>query len=156
MDNGTDDGTRALSVLDRHALVMSIWLAIGFVALALLARGFREGGMIFVFGGFGTVIAGFVGHVITNAVTCTRFTSREIALGLVVYALALIGFLLALLVGSEAVLARFVPLSIGFLALAVVVVFYMVTHFGTRGAFRAFDVIRDFGPDADQRRDTGG
>lgn len=154
MENGTDDSSRTWERLDRHSLVMSIWLAIGFVAIALLARGLQTTEAAPVLGAFGIVIAGFVGHVIINAVTGTRFTAREIALGLVIYALGLVGFLLSLLLHSRAVLALFVPLSAGLLVLALAVIFYMVTHFGARGAFRAFDVISDFGPDADRRRDT--
>lgn len=156
MQHSTDDDSRDLAALDRHALVMSTWLAIGFIALALLARGFPAADAAFVYSAFGTIIAGFVGHVIINAVSGTGFTPREVALGLVVYGIGLIGFLLALLLRSDPVLALFVPLSIGFLMLAVVVIFYMVTHFGARGAFRAFDVISDFGPDKVRRRDTSG
>lgn len=156
MMNATDDEPGTWAALDRHALVMSIWLAIGFVAIALLARGFETTEATPVLGAFAVVIAGFVGHVIINAVSHSRFTPRENALGLGVYALGLIGFLLSLLLGGEAIHALFVPLSVGFLVLALVVIFYMVTHFGARGAFRAFDVISDFGPDADRRRDTHG
>ena len=156
MENGTDEGPDAWGRLDRHALVMSIWLAIGFVAVALLARGLQAMEAIPVFGAFTVVITGFVAHVIINAVSHTHFSAREVALGLVVYALGLIGFLLALLLRSEPALALFVPLSIGLLVLAVVAIFYMVTHFGARGAFRAFDVISDFGPDEVWRRDTQG
>jgi hypothetical protein len=156
MENGSDDASGAWARLDRHALVMSIWLALGFVAAALLARGFHTAEPLPVYGAFTVVIAGFVGHVIINAVSRTLFSAREVALGLVVYAVALVGFLLALLLRSEPVLALFVPLSIGLLVLAVVVIFYMVTHFGARGAFRAFDVISDFGPDEVRRRDAQG
>lgn len=147
MQSSPDEAPAEWSVLDRHALVMSIWLAAGFMALALLARGFLATSAPLVVAAFAVVVAGFVGHVIINAVGRTLFTPREVALALVVYGLGLVWFLLSLLLRSDPVRALFVPLSAGFLVLAVVVIFYMVTHFGARGAFRAFDVISDFGPD---------
>lgn len=132
--------------LDRHALVMSIWLSAGFVAVTLFAHGCRELAMLSVIGGFATVLAGFIGHVIINAVSGTTFTPREVALGLVAYSLALLWFMLALLFGLEIAKALFFPLIAGFIALPLAVIFYMVVHFGVRGAFEAFDVIRDFRP----------
>ncbi len=132
--------------LDRHALVMSIWLAAGFVAVALFVHGCSELASLPVIGGFTAVLAGFIGHVIINVVGGTTFTVREVALGLVVYGVALLWFMLALLFGSESVEALFFPLILGFISLPVAVIFYMVVHFGVRGAFDAFDVIRDFRP----------
>ena len=132
------------AALDRHALAMSIWFAVGFVAFSLITHGVLALSPWAVAGGFAAVFAGFVGHVIINAVCRTTFTVREIALGLVVYVLGLVWFLLSMLVGAHAVVALFLPFSVGFLAILVTVVFYMVTHFGVRGAFDAFDVVRSF------------
>jgi hypothetical protein len=39
-----------------------------------------------------------------------------------------------------------VAMSVGFLALFAAVLFYMITHFGVRRVFDAFDVISDFRP----------
>lgn len=151
MQRWPDEGRNAGSgddwaVLDRHALVMAVWLALGFLALSLLARGVLARDPWLVSAGFATVVAGFAAHVIINAVGGTRFTPREVALGLVVYGLGLSWFLLSLLFRNEVALELFVPLSLGFLAVTAAVIFYMLTHFGVRGAFTAFDVIRDFGP----------
>lgn len=132
--------------LDRHALVMSIWLVAGFVAVTLFAHGCRELASMPVIGGFMAVLAGFIGHVIINAVGGTVFTAREVALGLVVYGSALLWFMLALLFDLESAEVLFFPLILGFIVLPVVVIFYMIVHFGVRGAFDAFDVIRDFRP----------
>ena len=156
MQSSPDEAPPEWAALDRHALVMSIWLAAGFVALALLTRGVLAASAGLVIAAFAVVIAGFAGHVIINAVCRTLFTVGEVALALVIYGIGLVWFLLSLLFGSDPVLAVFGPLSIGFVVLAVVVIFYMVTHFGARGAFRAFDVISDFGPDEDRRREAGG
>jgi len=132
--------------LDRHALVMAVWLPLGFVAVALFARGWSVIDPWLIAGGFAVVLAGFVGHVIINAVYRSLFTPRELALGLVIYGVSLIAWLLALPLGSTAASALFAPLGIGYVTVLIVVVFYLVTHFGVRRAFDAFDVIRDFRP----------
>ncbi|MGE0213559.1 MAG: hypothetical protein AB7S41_17865 [Parvibaculaceae bacterium] len=135
-----------MQAIDRHALVMTIWLSFGLVAASLFEYGFGAGGVFFVLAGFVVVLAAFAGHVIVNVVHRTTFTPRELALGLVIYAAALVSFGLATLLAPGFAARNFLPLSLGFLALFAVVVFYMVTHFGVRRVFDAFDVIRDFRP----------
>jgi hypothetical protein len=130
--------------LDRHALVMAVWLALGFVAAMLFGHGFRTGGNYFTIAGFIAIVAGFIGHIIVNAVYATRFSPRELALGLVIYAAALVAFGLATLLAPGFAAKNFLTLSLGLVAVGMVVVFYMITHFGLRGVFDAFDVIGDF------------
>ena len=132
--------------LERHALVMALWLPMGFVALWLFHYGFGAGGAWWIGAGFGTVVVGFVAHVMVNAVLGTGFSGREIALGLVLFGLAVIALILAVLF-DPAFAARFLlPVALGLIGLAAAVVFYMVTRFGTRGAFQRFDIIRDNRP----------
>jgi hypothetical protein len=130
--------------LDRHALVTALWLALGFVAIILFDQGFGGGSTWALAGGFGVVLAAFIGHVIVNAVCETGFTPRELALGLVVFGAGLIAFVLAVLAVPGFGERFFAVMSLGFVVLFVVVVFYMVTHYGVRRVFDAFDVIRDF------------
>lgn len=138
--------------LDRHALVMAIWLAFGFAGIALFSYGLGIGGSRFILAAFGAVLAAFIGHVIVNAVHGTAFTPRELALGLILYAAALIAFGLAILLSPGFAAQYVVPISLGLVAVFGAAVFFMITHFGVREAFEAFDVIRDFrtrprGPD---------
>lgn len=133
--------------LDRHALVMAIWLAFGFVAIVLFHYGTGTGGLPFILAAFGVILAAFVGHIIVNAVYATTFTARELALGLVFYAGALVACGLAALFVPGFGARNVLPLSLGFGAIFVGVTFYMITHFGVRRVFDAFDVIRDFRAD---------
>jgi hypothetical protein len=133
-----------IRALDRHALVMAIWLSGGFVAAALFKFGFGAGGWPFVACGFAVIIAGFIGHIIVNAIFQTFFTPKEIALGLVVYVVALLAFGLAILFSSDFRLAQFLPVSLGLIAVPAAAIFYMITHLGVRRAFESFDVIRQF------------
>ena len=137
---------RDLDVLDRHALVMAVWLPFGLVAAALFHFGFGAGGWPFVAGGFAAVIAAFAGHVIVNVVLGTVFTSKEIALGLTLYTAGLVVFGLVALVSSSFRTAYFLPVSLGFMFTAAAVVLTMITWLGTRNAFASFDVIRRFKP----------
>jgi hypothetical protein len=137
----TDHDLRAL---DRHALVMAIWLAFGFVAAMLFEYGLAAGGWPSIAGGFASVVIAFIGHIIVNTVLGTSFTPKEVALGLVSYLCALVAFGVAVLVSPAFSAANFLAIILGLIALPVVVIFYMVTNFGVLGAFEAFDVIRRF------------
>ncbi len=139
-----DEQEAVVRRLDRHVLVLSFWLPLGFLALTLLTQGLDLTNAWLVAGAFAAILAGFVGHVIVNAVYRSFFTSRELALGLVIYLLALLSFLLALLLGSERIEALFAVIGLGFLILAIGVIAYLVIHLGLRRAFEAFDVISDF------------
>lgn len=133
-----------IEALDRHALVTTVWLSAGLVAATLFHYGLRHDGPWVVGGAFGMIAAGFVGHVIVNAVLGTRFTPREVALGLGLYAGALIAFGIATLANPHFAARAFLPVSAGFLVLFIVVVFTMIVQSGVRGAFDSFDVIRTF------------
>lgn len=133
-----------IEALDRHALVMSIWLSLGFVAATLFGYGFGNGGTLAIVAAFGAVLAAFAGHIIVNTIYATMFTRRELALGLVLYAAALMAFALAALFSPGFASSNFLPLGLGFVAIPAAVIFYLITHLGARRAFDAFDVISDF------------
>jgi hypothetical protein len=133
-----------MRALDRHALATSIWLSCGFVAIACFHYGFGAGGVPFVACGFIVILAGFLAHIIVNAVYDAYFTSRELALGLVAYAAALVGFGGALLISDDFAQRQFLPVSLGLITVPAVVLFYMIVHFGVRRTFESFDVIRRF------------
>lgn len=129
--------------LDRHALVVAVWLAAGAVAAVLFHRGFGAGGLLWLAGGFAALLAGFAGHVIVNAVLGTNFTPRELALGLVAMLVALLGLMLATLLVDGFSERFFLPVTAGIVSLVAAVVLTLVTRFGPRRAFEVFDVIRD-------------
>jgi hypothetical protein len=124
---------------------MAVWLPLALVAAAAFHCGFGAGGWPFIATGFGALIAAFAGHVIINVTLGTLFTPREVALGLIVYCAGLFAFGLATL-ASPALRASALPVSLGFLGTATVVIATMVIWLGLRGAFDSFDVIRRFKP----------
>ena len=136
----------ALDALDRHALVIAVWLPLLLVAAAVFHYGFGAGGWPFITAGFAVLIAAFAGHVIVNVALGTQFTPKEVALGLVVYCAGLLAAGFATLVSMVFRSHYALPVSLGFLGTATVVIFTMILWLGLRGAFDSFDVIRRFKP----------
>jgi hypothetical protein len=135
---------RELEALDRHALILAIWLPLILVAATAFHYGFAAGGWPFIGVGFVVLLTAFIGHVIVNIVFGTQFTPREVALGLVVYGVSVLGFVLAMLLSSSFESLYAVPVSLGLLGMASAIVIAMILWLGLRGAFESFDVIRRF------------
>ena len=136
--------TRELDALDRHALVMAVWLPLVLVAAAAFHYGFAAGGWPFIGAGFAVLIAAFVGHVVINVILGTRFTPREVALGLLIYCAGVLAFGFAILLSSSFQSLYVLPVSVGLLCMAAIIVITMILWLGLRGAFESFDVIRRF------------
>lgn len=137
--------------LDRHALVMTIWLPAGFVAAVLGHHGFLNQDGWWVLAAFGPILSGFVCHIIANAVLGTDFTVREVAVGLVLLAAALLALGLCILLVDGFADRFLLPLAGGMALLVAAVAFYMITRYGVRNAFDRFDAMRDFNPRATSR-----
>lgn len=136
----------SLARLDRHALVMALWLPTGIVASILLHHGFTTAGPWWVAGGFAALVAGFAGHVIVNAALGTGFGPREVGVALVLYLVASVALAVALILVDGFFKVFFLPIAAGLAGLACVVVFCMLTRHGTRAAFAKFDIVRDNNP----------
>ncbi len=136
--------TRELDALDRHALVMAVWLPLVLTAAAAFHYGFAAGGWPFIGAGFAVLIAAFVGHVVINVILGTRFTPREVALGLLIYCAGLLAFGFAILLSSSFQSLYVLPVSVGLLCMVAIIVITMILWLGLRGAFESFDVIRRF------------
>lgn len=133
-----------IEALDRHALVMTVWLAAGLVAATLFHYGLGRGSSPFLLAAFAVIVAAFAGHVIVNVTHRTTFSPREVALGLVLYGVALATFGIVTLFRPRLAAHIFLPVGGGFLLVFAAVVFTMIVWSGVRGAFDSFDVIRTF------------
>ncbi|WP_420394512.1 hypothetical protein [Acuticoccus sp.] len=136
----------AQAAFDRHILVTQLWFAFGFVALTLWALGYAGGEDVprvpFILAGFTVVVLGFAVHVLVNVATGIAFSSRELILGLVLYAGALIAFALTTLTVPSFRDEAFAPTFVGLAAMFVAVLSSLVIAFGLRRTFAAFDAIR--------------
>jgi hypothetical protein len=138
--------TRELDALDRHALVMAVWLPLVLVAATAFHYGFYANAWPFVAAGFAILIAAFAGHVIVNVILGTAFTVREVALGLVVYCAAVLAVGLAMLLSPGFRTEFALTANLGLVGTAAAIILTMILWLGPRGAFDAFDVIRRFKP----------
>jgi hypothetical protein len=132
-------------VADRHALVMAIWLTGGMVAAVFVHYGLSSGRTMPIYLAGGALLAAFIAHVIVNAAYETTFTARELALALLLYGVALLAFALAALLEPAFRSVYFQPVGVTLIVVGAVMLFYMVTHYGVRGVFESFDVVRDAG-----------
>ena len=135
-----------IQVLDRHALVATLWLPSGLMAITLFHYGTGAGGAPFILAGFAMILLAFIGHVIVNAALRSHFTAREKVLGLALYGASAVAFGFATLLSPDFRANAFVPASAGLLLIFAGIVFYMVAHFGLRRSFDNFNVIRKFRP----------
>jgi hypothetical protein len=147
---------KAMQALDRHALVVTIWGTTALIAGTLFHYGLGDGGFIFMLAAFAAVIGAFIGHVIVSIALRVDFTARELALGLVLYATALIAFGAAVIISPAFATRAFLPGSVGFLAVFAAFVFYVIANLGVGGAFAAFDAIRSFSARDQRDGDRGG
>ena len=122
---------------------MAIWLTGGFVTAVLVHYGLSSGRSVPIYFAGGAVLLGFLARVIANAVYETPFTRRELTLALFLYGLALLAFALASLLEPVFRAQFFLPFGLVLIAIGAAVLFYMVTHYGMRGVFDSFNVVRD-------------
>jgi hypothetical protein len=132
--------------IDRHALVSATWIACGFVAVTLIHYGLRSGGPVWILSGFVAALAGFVAHIIANAVLGTDFSPREVAVGLVAVGCAVVATGISALLTSGPSVGRLFALAGGLAGLSAAAIAYMVIRYGIRDAFEKFNVVRNFNP----------
>ncbi len=137
---------RNASTLDRHALVMAIWLSFGLVAIILFKIGFSLASWVALVLAFASLFSAFIAHVLVNIVFGTRFSAREVSFGLTVFGICLLWFGLAVLIYPHYRSNLLLPVAAGLVALTSAVIFTMMAWLGVRGAFGSFDVIRSFAP----------
>lgn len=122
---------------------MAIWLTGGLVAAVLVHYGLSSGRSVPIYAAGGAVLLAFIAHVIANAVYETPFTRRELTLALFLYGMALLSFALTSLLEPGFQAQFFRPFGVVLIAVGAAVLFYMITHYGMRGVFDSFNVVRD-------------
>ena len=65
---------------ERHGLILSLWIGFASMAVILFHLGLTKDNWIFLSAGFALFLAGFIAHIIVNAVAGTGFQTREVIL----------------------------------------------------------------------------
>ncbi len=119
---------------------MCNWAVFGLVGLGFLLEGDAQENYLIGLIGVFSIVSGFVGHIVINTFYKQNFTLGETALGLGVFAVTALIFLVSWVTSILSVLGFYIGLTlltvlvVGFLA-------YVFARYGVRGAFDRFDVI---------------
>ncbi len=125
--------------IERKILVFSIWAVLGFLGLGLILEGLAQDHYFIALAGILSIVAAFVGHIIVNAIFNQGFQPGEVALGLSVFGLVVLFFILGWITTDLSMsdyytgITLFAVLIIGFIA-------YLSTRYGMRSAFSRFHV----------------
>ena len=129
---------------ERHGLVLSLWISFASMAVIFIHLGLSKDNWIFLSAGFVLFLVGFIGHIIVNAIAGTGFQTREAILGLFIFAVGILAFLISLIIGVEYSPANFITLFGGLVLILLTIIFYMITKHGLRESFDQFNIINSF------------
>lgn len=122
---------------ERQLLVFAIWCVCGFAGFAFLLEGFSRDAYVISLIGIGFIVAGFVAHIVVNAIFGTGFSHGETALGIGGFGIVVAAFMGGWITGGYepsdiwSGLTLIVIMSVGLPA-------YLSTRYGMRGAFSQF------------------
>lgn len=123
---------------EKRLAVVTNWGLFGSFGLGSLLSGFHSDSLLVGLLGFVTLIGGFIAHVVINRIYGGDFRTGEIVVALVAFGIAVLGFLIGWLFdpgfsGTDVRLGL-----IGFSALIVCFLVYLVTKHGIRGWVSTF------------------
>lgn len=127
------------AMVERDLLVFSIWAVLGFGGLALVLEGFSRDSYFVSLAGTIAIVAGFVAHIVVNAIFSTGFRPGEAALGISAFGALALAFIGGWAVGGLSPADYWSGLTL-FAMLAFGLPAYLSTRYGLRGAFSRFHV----------------
>lgn len=128
------------NIIERGIFVFCNWLVFGLICIGFTLEGGARGDFLVGLIGIAGIVGGFVCHVIINKAFSSTFTVGEVTLGLGLFALGSLAFILSWITGQLSYAAFLNGLTLlavmvlGFLA-------YVTTRHGLGGAFKKFDVV---------------
>lgn len=125
--------------IEREVVVFSNWTICGLVGFGFLLEGSASDSFLIGTIGILAIVVGFSGHLIANHVFEQTFSKGEIALGLTIFALASLAFILTWLVVGLSQTTFLIGVATFFFTVLGLLV-YLITRYGVGGAFRKFDV----------------
>lgn len=123
--------------VERGIIVFSNWAVFGFVGLGFLLEGVTRDEFAVSLIGVAGIAGGFIGHLVINFAFKQPFTSGETSLGLAVFGLTVLVFLLGWMFAGLSDADVFTGLTLisvlllGFFA-------YVATRYGVKGSFSTF------------------
>ena len=127
---------------ERQLAVMTNWAFLGSFGLCFAISGFSGGSLLFGLLGFALFATAFGAHVIINLIFNTRFSKGEVALGLIVFVVSVLSFVITWIALPDLGAVNIAIGLTGFGLLFACFGFYMVVNHGVRGSIAMFDEIR--------------
>lgn len=127
------------ATVERDLLVFSIWAVLGFGGLALLVEGFSRDSYVISLAATVMIIAGFVAHIVVNAVFGCGFRPGETVLGISAFGVLALAFISGWAVGGLSPADYWSGLTL-LAALGFGLPVYLSTRYGMKGAFSRFHV----------------
>lgn len=129
-----DEPIMKSAAIERNLLVFSLWAVFGFAGLAFILEGFKLDSYVISLVGVGSIAAGFIGHLVVNAVFGCGFSKGEAALGIATFGVLAVAFIVGWADGDLSIadywsgITLFALLILGLFA-------YLSARYGLRGAF---------------------
>lgn len=128
--------------LEKRLAVVTSWGLFASFGMSFLLTGFSTAQWWAGLLGYALLVAGFIGHLIINRVFGVGFSGGEIALGLVVLGISVMGF-----IGSWLFDPGFGPVNLGiglagFAAMTACLLGTLVIRYGVRGSYRIVHSLR--------------
>lgn len=121
---------------EHRLAVMTGWAFFGSFGVCLILSGFAEDSLIAGLAGYATLIAGFIAHVIVNAIYRAGFTQPQIALALGAFTVGVLCFIASVLFDPGFGEVDVATGLVGFSALAAAFVIYIIINYGVRGSYQ--------------------
>ena len=130
-----NDRKHRIASLERRLAVMTHWGLAGSFGMAFLLSGFNASDWTCGLLGYALLIGGFVGHVLINHFFDSGFNAGEVALGLVLFGLFALVFVVTALLTPQYNRVNLGLGITGFSVMALVLALYLIIRYGTRGTW---------------------
>lgn len=121
---------------EHRLAVMTAWAFFGSFGVCLILSGFAQSSLLAGLSGYAMLIAGFIAHVIINAIYRAGFSQPQIALGLVSFTVGVLCYIASVLFSPGFGEIDVATGLVGFSALAATFVSYIIVNYGVRGSYQ--------------------
>jgi hypothetical protein len=135
--------TMKMAHIEQRVAAYTNWAFFGSFGFCLALSGFAGSDLLAGLAGFAIVLLGFAVHLIINQIFGTRFTSGEIALGLILFGLSMIGFIGSWLFDPNFTDVNMVIGLVGFGSIVVSFIATIFIKFGIRESYLMIHRVRE-------------
>jgi hypothetical protein len=132
-----------LDVIENRVAVYTNWAFFGSFGFCFALSGFASSNLLTGLAGYAALMLGFGAHIVINAIFKTSFSKGEVALGLIAFALSVLGFIGSWIFDPSFTMVNGVIGLAGFSAILACFIAYIVMKYGLRGSFTLIHRMRE-------------